>query len=137
MLYSLCLWVGLCGLPNQISGHADAIDGDTIFVLDSSSLTTLRVRLHGIDAEELFEPHGYQAKVNLQAIINGGVGCKLSGEMSYNRHIGTCYNQNGLDVGAEMVRLGFALDCAHYSHGQYKPLEPANIHSKLIQKTYC
>lgn len=138
MLYSLCVWVGLCGLPSQISGPAYAIDGDTIIVLDSARhFTTLRVRLHGIDAEELSEPHGYQAKVSLQQIIQGGVGCKLTGEVSYNRHIGTCYNQDGLDVGAEMVRLGFALDCAHYSGGQYKPLEPSGIHSKLIQKPYC
>lgn len=137
MLYTLCVWVGLCGLPSQISGPAYAIDGDTIVVLDPSRITSLHVRLRGIDAEELSEPHGYQAKVSLQSIINGGVGCHLTGEVSYNRHIGTCYNQDGLDVGAEMVRLGFALDCAHYSHGQYKPLEPANIHSKLIQKPYC
>jgi len=133
MLYSLCVWVGLCGLPSQISGHAQAIDGDTV------SLLNIRIRLHGIDAPELNEPYGPQAKFSLQQIINqsGGITCNLNGEMSYQRNIGTCYTKDGTDIGAEMVRLGFALDCAHYSHGQYKPLEPANTHSKLIQKPYC
>jgi len=128
MLYSLCLWVGLCGLPN---GQAYAIDGDTVVVMG------LHIRLHGIDAPELNEPYGHLAKRSLQVIINGGITCNLNGEMSYNRNIGTCYTKDGFDIGAEMVRLGLALDCAHYSHGQYKPLEPANIHSKLIQKPYC
>ncbi len=131
MLYSLCLWVGLCGPPSPVSGYAHAIDGDTISVSD------VRIRLYGIDAPELSEPGGAPAKSNLQHIVGTRVTCHLTGSMSYNRHIGTCYNADGSDVGAEMVRLGFALDCTHYSGGKYKPLEPPDIHTKLIQKPYC
>ena len=74
---------------------------------------------------------------NRSSIKAVGITCNLNGEMSYNRNIGTCYTKDGTDVAAEMVRLGHALDCAHYSGGQYKPLEPKDIHSKLIQKPYC
>jgi micrococcal nuclease len=128
MLYSLCIWVGLCGPP---AGNAIAIDGDTV------SIMGVHVRLQGIDAEELNEPHGLQAKRSLQTIIYGGITCNLTGEKSYSRYVGTCYTKDGTDIGGEMVRLGQALDCPHYSLGKYKPLEPQDIRKKLIQKPYC
>jgi endonuclease YncB( thermonuclease family) len=131
MLKALCIWVGLCGPPVPVHGDAWAIDGDTIAIMG------VHVRLWGIDAEELGEPHGLPAKYSLQGLINQGITCNLTGEVTYNRVVGTCYTANGMDIGAEMVKMGQALDCAHYSHGQYKPLEPKDIRKKLIQKPYC
>jgi len=132
MLKALCLWVGLCSPPVPIHPmNAYAIDGDTLVMMG------LHIRLWGIDAEELGEPHGLLAKSSLQYLIDNGITCNLTGNTSYHRMVGTCYDINGLDIGGEMVRLGQALDCAAYSHGKYKPLEPQDIRKKLIQKPYC
>ncbi len=117
-------------VPTAIVGRAIVHDGDTIRIGVQS------IRLAGIDAEELNEPIGYKAREALVAIIGSQVvRCDPSGK-SYNRIVATCTIGN-LDIGAEMVRQGYALDCAHYSGGRYRSLEPNGARQKLIQKPYC
>jgi micrococcal nuclease len=135
MLSTLCVWLTLC---SQISGQATVIDSDTIVV------EGIHIRLSGVDAEELNEPYGKQARDAMRTIIGHSlVTCSLTGDRSYSRYVGTCYTalpallSQSIDIGAEIIRLGFALDCQHYSGGKYKPLEPQGIHAKLIQKPYC
>jgi endonuclease YncB( thermonuclease family) len=128
MLKSLCLALKLC---TSISGQAFTLDGDTIVV------EGIHVRLHGIDAEELNEPNGLKAKAMMKFIIGQDeVTCKLNGEKSYDRYVGTCYVK-GIDLGIAMVAAGYALDCAHYSHGVYRQFEPSDARKHLIQKPYC
>jgi endonuclease YncB( thermonuclease family) len=128
MLKSFCLWLRLC---SSITGHAYIIDGDTVIVQG------YHVRLHGIDAEELNEPNGLKAKAMMQFIIGSNqVNCNLNGEKSYDRYVGTCYVK-GIDLGIAMVAAGYALDCAHYSHGMYRQFEPSDARKHLIQKPYC
>lgn len=108
------------------------MDGDTLAVQG------YHVRLHGIDAEELSEPNGLKAKAMMKYIISGmDVTCDLTGGRSYDRVIGVCKTQAFEDIGAEMVRLGYALDCAHYSGGYYRQFEPSDARKHLIQKPYC
>lgn len=127
----LQILIGLSGCSNEKTGWAYVVDGDTV------SMGIWHYRLNGIDAEELNEPHGQQAKTALKLIIGEEmVTCKTNGTMSYNRYVATCY-VNGKNIGAEMVRLGFALDCARYSGGRYRALEPDGIRARLIQKPYC
>lgn len=127
MLKSLCLWLKLC---STISGHGSSLDGDTLVV------EGYHVRLSGLDAEELNEPNGLAAKYAMIRFINGPIECKLTGDKSYNRYVGTCFVA-GNDLAAMMVANGFALDCARYSGGKYRHLEPAGIRQKLTQKNYC
>ena len=129
MLKAACLWLKLCTI---ISGPAYAIDGDTIIV------QTQHIRLHGVDAEELNEPHGQYAKLAMAAIIKASiVTCELTGgKLPYERYVGTCFVDNK-DIGAEIIKQGFALDCPHYSRGKYRDLEPKDIRQHLIQKPYC
>lgn len=128
LLKSICVLLHLC---STVSGQALVLDGDTIMV------EGIRVRLIGIDAEELIEPHGLDAKRHMQVLVNGStIICKLTGERSYERYIGRCY-RNSDDLAVAMVSQGKALDCAHYSHGEYRKYEPANARSYLIQKPYC
>ena len=95
------------------------------------------MRLHGIDAEELNEPNGLKAKAMMQFIIGSNqVTCNLNGGKSYERYVGTCYVK-GIDLGIAMVAAGYALDCAHYSHGVYRQFEPSDARKHLIQKPYC
>jgi micrococcal nuclease len=126
----LCALLKIGCTVGTVSGSAYVHDGDTIYI------DRQPIRLAGIDAEELDEPHGIAARDHLRAMLqNYTISCKWDG-WSYNRKVGTCY-LGFVDIGARMVEDGFALDCAHYSGGKYRSLEPAGIRLRLIQKGYC
>jgi micrococcal nuclease len=115
-----------------VSGIPKVNDGDTIIVAG------VPVRLNGIDAEELTEPHGKAARSALQKIVGAGpVVCGLTGEKTFNREVGVCFNSQNQDIGAELVRQGHALDCGYFSNGRYRSLEPSDVRSKLVAKSYC
>lgn len=122
----LCTLFALTCTSGTITGPATVYDGDTIYVANQP------VRLSGIDAEELDEPNGYAAKAHLILLIHGRqVTCNWDG-WSYQRKVGVCG-----DLNARMVQDGYALDCAYYSGGRYRQLEPAGIRLRLKQKPYC
>lgn len=128
MLKTFCIWLGLC---TTISGPARIIDGDSLVVAG------YHIRLQGLDAEELHEPHGWMARQALIELVRGHtVTCRLSGYRSYHRQVATCYSQS-IDLAEAMIASGYALDCAHYSHGKYRHFEPDGIRLKLISKPYC
>ena len=124
----LCTWFAIgC---TSISGAAAIIDGDTLVINQT------HVRLAGIDAEELSEPNGYAAKRQLERLTEGfTVTCTL-GAWSYNRRVGVCTTGES-SLNAAMVASGAALDCARYSGGIYRHLEPAGARDRLRQKRYC
>jgi micrococcal nuclease len=127
-MLKLCL---LIGWGCTLSGVAVVHDGDTIRVAGAS------IRLAGIDAEELSEPNGAAATTAMQRIVGTEmITCVVSGK-SYNRFVATCTREDGTDIGGELVRRGFALDCAHYSGGKYRGLEPVGARARLLQKFYC
>lgn len=112
-----------------VMGYPYVHDGDTI------RIGQYWIRLFGIDAEELDEPNGIRARDELMKIIGtSSVTCTLY-EMSYRRHVGTCVTHTGKDIGLELIKSGWALDCPAYSGGRYAHLSPAN--SALAQKPYC
>lgn len=129
-----------CATSGTLIGPATIVDGDTIIVERQG------VRLAGIDAEELNEPHGVEARRHLESLITGyTVACQWNG-FSYKRVVGVCRVQGmppgvaepgQLSLNAQMIADGYALDCAHYSRGVYRSLEPAGARMKLIQKLYC
>lgn len=118
-----------------ITGPATIHDGDTMRVQNGQ--TSIAVRLFGIDAEELHEPHGKLATDELRAIVGHAiVSCRQVG-LSHARTVAACTLPDGTDIGAEMVRRGAALDCARYSGGRYRELEPDGARARLMQKPYC
>lgn len=126
----LCLWFALSCPPGVIAGKAIVVDGDTLRVRGQA------IRLAGIDAEELNEPNGIAAATMLVALVGDHtVVCHPSGT-SYQRAVADCF-ADGQDIAAAMVQLGLALDCAHYSGGKYRNLEPAGARARLLQKGYC
>lgn len=126
----LCAWLGVGCLAGTLVGHATAFDGDTIY-LDHQP-----VRLFGVDAEELDEPHGAAARDHMREIIgNRRVTCEWDG-WSYKRRVGICY-AGSTNLNQQIIADGFALDCAHYSGGKYRQLEPPAARIRLIQKPYC
>ena len=118
------------GIWCTVTGPATVHDGDTFYVAGHA------IRLAGIDAEELKEPHGDMARRVMEAIVGkADVTCHVTGK-SYKRYVAQC-SIAGVDIGEMIVRAGVALDCAHYSGGRYRKFEPSGARQRLIQKPYC
>lgn len=111
----------------MISGCCHVVDGDTIFIGDTS------IRLFGIDAPELDHPYGNNAKWALINLCRGHIIQAVieQGDLTYDRTVATCYLPDGRDLSAEMVKLGMAVDWPKYSGGRYRSFEVPNIRKKL------
>jgi len=89
------------------------IDGDT-FRCDGA----LRIRLWGVNAPERYEQEGPAATRALTDLTRGRtLVCKRKGK-SYERVVAQCWIGD-LDVAAELVRQGAAVDDPRYSRGRY------------------
>ena len=84
--------------PSSMSGTCHVIDGDTIVIGKQ------KVRFAGMNAPELNEPYGKQAK---------------------------CFLPDGRDLAAEMVKMELALDIPHFPNADYKEFETPNSRRKL------
>ena len=102
----------------QISGRATVIDGDSLEVGGRS------IRLFGIDAPESGQecrragrhwPCGAEATRRLAALVGGArLVCTQRDIDDFDRVVAVC-RRGGTDLGAEMVRTGFALAYRQYS----------------------
>ena len=109
-----------------ISGKCYVIDGDTI------AIRKQKIRLAGINAPELNEPYGKQAKWAMVELCKGqNISAHLTGETSYDRVVAKCFLDDGRDLAAEMVKKELALDIPHFPNADYKHLETPNSRRKL------
>tara|TARA_R110002073_G_scaffold136772_12_gene285429 strand:+ start:156 stop:761 length:606 start_codon:yes stop_codon:yes gene_type:complete len=109
-----------------VEGPAYVIDGDTIRIGNT------KIRLAGIDAPELDRPWGQKSKWAMVRICKGHIiRAELTGDTSYDRLVGTCFLPDGTDIGAEIIKVGLALDGGFYSEGKYRHLEPAGVRRKI------
>ena len=112
-----------------IVGGCWVIDGDTIHIGSN------KIRLQGINAPELEEPYGKQAKWALHKLVKGQtITAQPNGEESYGRIVAKCYLEDGRDLAAEMVKMGLALDLPNYPDADYKHLETPASRKKLSWK---
>lgn len=89
------------------------IDGDT-FVASG-----IKIRLWGIDAPERDEPlYQHSRQALLHFLASGALTCSQIDMDRYGRSVMQCESDRQ-DVGALMVRAGFAKDFARYSKGFY------------------
>lgn len=110
---------------SSLTGNCYVVDGDTI------QIGKVRIRLAGIDAPELEHPWGVKAKWTLVGLCKGQiVRAEFEPYISYDRVVATCYLPDGRDLGAEMVRLGMALDWPKFSGGKYAEFEPEGVRRK-------
>jgi len=131
-IFLTCLSVLACQ-DGHVTGTAVAIDGDTLYFHHSGT----RVRIMGIDAEEMNEPFGRAARMTLFTITNQKtIECRFTGETSYARSVGICH-VDGRDIAELLVSSGYVLDCYRYSGGKYRSFEPPGARSRLRQKPYC
>ena len=124
----LCKLLGICF---TLSGVPQVHDGDTLYLQGYS------IRLYGIDAEELDEPNGYAARDALRALVaSRAIICRPTGQFSHGRVVARCYS-GSIELNRELVARGAVLDCARYSRGEYRTIEPPDVRARLIQKPYC
>ena len=103
---------------DDITGKARVIDGDTI------DINGTRILFHGVDAPELGQtclgyrgefPCGEHARRMLAREADGQeVTCHERGLDKYGRVYAVCH-VDGLDLGAHMVRMGWAMAYLEYS----------------------
>ncbi len=95
---------------------------------DSLRIDGERIRLWGIDAPELgqrcrHDGQSYDCGKASQAALSSLIGssqvkCEMVDTDRYGRTVARCF-VGGTDLGAAMVRLGWAVDFARYSKGYY------------------
>lgn len=104
---------------SDLSGPARVIDGDTI------QIGGTHIRLWGIDAFEKRQmcgqlACGLAATQRMIELTRGQtVSCTQQDKDRYGRTVARCY-ANNQDLGATLVREGWAVDYTQYSHGYYK-----------------
>ncbi|EAH4720962.1 thermonuclease [Campylobacter upsaliensis] len=103
-------------LEKELTGKVSkVIDGDTIELLAKTSkenpynhITKLKIRLYGIDAPELKQAYGKEAKEYLSALVlKQEVGLIIENKDKYDRFVGTIFLK-GQDINKEMVKNGYA-----------------------------
>ncbi|EHR9975097.1 thermonuclease family protein [Campylobacter upsaliensis] len=103
-------------LEKELTGKVSkVIDGDTIELLAKTSkenpynhITKLKIRLYGIDAPELKQAYGKEAKEFLSALVlKQEVSLIIENKDKYERIVGTIFLK-GQDINKEMVKNGYA-----------------------------
>jgi micrococcal nuclease len=113
------------------SGVAHVIDGDTI------KIRGMKIRLAGINAPELDRPYGVKSKYEMVKIVKGKtVYVVPDGTTSYDRIVATCYVDGDVDIGAELVRRGLALDIPSFTGGKYTELETKEARRRIKNVPY-
>ncbi len=93
--------------PEILRGVVVAVtDGDTL-KLDDSGAKAVTIRLYGLDAPEMDQPHGPEAKAALAELTLGQkVAVEVRGRDRYRRVVGIV-RTGGKDVGREMSENGW------------------------------
>lgn len=103
-------------LEKELTGKVSkVIDGDTIELLAKTSkenpynhITKLKIRLYGIDAPELKQAYGKEAKEFLSALVlKQEISLIIENKDKYDRFVGTLFLK-GQDINKEMVKNGYA-----------------------------
>ncbi len=100
------------------------IDGDSLVVKYGGWFSFLRrsfpVRLYGIDAPEMSQPHGREAREHLASLVRrGGVRMEEKATDRYGRTVGLLYppQRNREPINVAMVRSGMAYWYRRYGGG--------------------
>ena len=118
---------GITGVPRYIA------DGDSFTLCEDDECT--RIRLCGINAPEIGDPGGNEARAAMKRLIGGeevycirigdGTVCdQLSKHYDKGRTVAQCY-VGKRDIAEEQVRAGHACDLPRFSDGHYGALPGA------------
>ncbi|WP_158275534.1 thermonuclease family protein [Maritimibacter sp. 55A14] len=127
----LSVFIAFPSVAQDLKGRAHVVDGDTLW------LGNIKVRLNGLDAPERGQPRYRAATKELERLVAGQIVlCKLNGEKSYDRYIGSCF-VGDTDLAAAVIASGNALDCPRYSGGRYRKYETSDATRFIRQASYC
>ncbi|TXI62470.1 MAG: thermonuclease family protein [Limnohabitans sp.] len=100
------------------------MDGDTVLLLPEGEREPVKFRIQGMDAPESCQPGGEGARDALMALVlRRTVQVEPHGHDSYGRQLGRLL-VNDQDVGAEMVRSGWAWAYSYRTgRGPYSALQ--------------
>ena len=120
---------------NCAFGNVNVIDADTIKLCD------MKIRLDGISAAERGHKTYKSCKNTVEKIISefDTISCKLTGDMTYDRHVGICTvskKDKTEDLQQKIIENGCARDCKRYSSGKYKIFE-TEASKELPLPNYC
>jgi micrococcal nuclease len=129
---AICSVIAITLLPTgAMAQERHVVDGDTLRIGDN------KYRLWGVDAPEMSDRDGPPAKEELSRIIGDDpVRCRKKGR-SHNRIVAVCSTPRFFDIGMELIRRGYALDCTKISKGRYLPVEPLDARQRLHRSHYC
>jgi endonuclease YncB( thermonuclease family) len=96
-------------LPAPFVGHPRIVDGDTVVVRRT------RVRLHGIDAPEMDQEGGAEARAFLCSLVRGRSVTVVPIEMDIHGRTVARLEVEGIDLCRAMVGSGFAIAYRRYS----------------------
>jgi endonuclease YncB( thermonuclease family) len=104
-----------------LSGSVTAVhDGDTLTLTTGTG--TEHIRLQGIDAPELAQPFGDQARAALtQQTLHQSVRVAYTQRDRYDRILGQVFTRNCADVNQQMLSLGMAWFYKAYACDLEKP----------------
>jgi micrococcal nuclease len=111
----------ILGLTASVLSAAEAYDARVVHVADGDTVTVLRnghdqvrIRLSGIDAPELHQDFGRQAKALMSQLVYGrAVRVSVRDHDRYGRTVARL-DLDGQDVGLSMLRAGLAWHYTHY-----------------------
>jgi endonuclease YncB( thermonuclease family) len=108
-------------VPLQVQTSAGQVvaiaDGDTLTVLTEAK-EQVKVRINGIDAPERKQPYSQASKENLSRLVFGRiVTVESSKKDRYGRTVGKVLI-DGVDVGLEQVKSGYAWHFKRYEREQ-------------------
>ncbi len=115
----LLLLAVAAGAARTFEGVVVAVnDGDTLVV--RSGGRNLRVRLAEVDAPELHQPYGYQARELLsRLVLERTVRLEVVTVDQYDRLVAHVRTEDGRDVGEELLRAGLAWWYRQYSRNRF------------------
>ncbi len=128
LLFIALMW--LCGLGSSLAAGASTnllqgtvvrvTDGDSLWLEPSSPGAALELRLQDIDAPEICQPWGPEARRALQdLVLNKAVSVRVSGRDTHGRTLGTLYLDT-LNVNKTLVQEGHAWSNRYkYDRGPY------------------
>lgn len=112
----------------ELRGRAErVVDGDTLWLAPSDGGRSLKLRLQGLDAPELCQPWGPQARDALRVLVQGReLRVRVVTRDDYGRLLVRVADAQGRDLGELLVRQGAAWnDGWHRRPGPYAAAERA------------
>ena len=108
------------------------VDGDTIYLKTKTS-DSIKVRLAFIDAPELNQPFGNDAKAFLKKIEGQKVSIHVRSKDRYGRHVAVLFHRN-TDMNLLMIKNGYAWAYTKYLKYASIPIRDKYLHAESLAK---